>query len=370
MRQRSFRDPAHDGTGLTVVNEQVAVLGGMERIVTAILERWPAAQLVAARFLDEPGASHFPEALHIDLPGRRQHHLTPLHLHRLRRAPALDGDVVLALHSTGWGLGPRVAAGVPVVAFTNGVPRWTGPLARHYVQGRAWPVRATLLGSLPLHRAHQRLVRRRADVLLACSRAAAATLPGPGRVRVVNPPVDVACFAGEGDPDGHVLAVGRLVRHKRFDLVLEAVRGTSRQLVVVGTGPQRAELERTAPANVRFTGRIDDDELVTLLRGARALVHPSPEEFGLVMAEALAAGVPVVAPRSGGALDIVSDGVTGRLLDVVTPETIAAALDSLNVDPESCRERAARFSIERFIAEMGEVLDLACGREAPELAAV
>lgn len=366
----SFRDPSHDGTGLVVVNEQVAMLGGMERIVAAILDRWPAAELVAPRFLGEDGPSLFPEARHIDLPGRRDHHLTPLHLRRLARAPRLRGDVVLALHSTGWGLGLRTAPGVPVVAYTNGIPRWTGPLAQYYVRERVWPVRAALLGALPLQRALQRRVRRRADVLLACSSAAARTLPGPGAPRVVHPPVDVARFAGSGDPAGHVLAVGRLVAHKRFDLVVEAVRGSSLSLVVVGTGAEGPALERAAPPNVRFAGPVDDDELVSLLHDARALVHPNPEEFGLVMAEALAAGVPVVAPRAGGALDIVEDGVTGRLLDVVTTATIRDALESLVPDPEACRERAARFSTERFAQEMGEALDTACGRGAPQLAAV
>jgi glycosyltransferase involved in cell wall biosynthesis len=360
---RSFRDPASNGAGLTVVLEQSSVFGGMERIAVAVLDRWPAATLVAPRFLREPGANRLPAAQLIDLPGRREHFLAPLHARRLERAVVLDGEVVLALHSTGWALGPRPAPGVPVVAFTNGPPRWSGPLAPYYVRERAWPMRAALLAVLPLLRSHQRRLRTRADVVLACSHVAAAGLPDP--VRVIHPPVDVARFAGSGDPDGHVLAVGRLVAHKRFDVLVRALRGRSERLVVVGDGPELAALRLGAPTNVTFAGGVDDDELARLLRGARALVHPAPEEFGIAMVEALAAGVPVIAPRAGGALEIVDDGRTGRLLDAVTPAAVGAALDTLIHDPEACRAAAARFAPERFTDQLGAVLDAVCGRSAP-----
>ena len=80
---------------------------------------------------------------------------------------------------------------------------------------------------------------------------------------------------------------------------------------------------------MRFTGWVADDELVELYRGAKALVHPTVEEFGLTMAEAMATGTPVVAPRSGGALDVVSDPATGILVDRVDGRSLADALRAL-----------------------------------------
>jgi glycosyltransferase involved in cell wall biosynthesis len=358
----SFRDPAHNGTGLTVVLEQGSFVGGMERIAEAVVRRWPAATLVVPRFRAETSGELFPDAVSIDLPGRRKHFLAPLHARRLERALVLDGDVVLALHSSGWALGARALPGTPVVAFTNGPPRWTGPMAPYYMRHRAWPVRAGLLAALPLLRAHQRLLRERADLVIACSHYAAAALPPP--VQVIHSPVDVARFAGRGDPEGHLLAVGRLMAHKRFDVLLRALRGRPEQLVVVGVGPELEKLRRMAPPNVVFAGGVDDDELASLLHGARALVHPTVEEFGIAMVEALSAGVPVIAPRAGGALEIVTDGVTGRLLDVVTPEAIGAALDTLTHDPEACWAAAARFGCGRFVDQLGSALDAACAPAA------
>ncbi len=359
----SFRDPGFDGAGLTMVAEQCSLLGGMERVAAVVLDRWPATEVVSGRFLADPGPTLFPTARHVDLPGSRVHHLAPLHGRRLRRAAAPDGEIVLALHSSGWALAPRFAPGVPVVAYTNGVPRWLGPAAPDYVRERRWPIRAAARATAPLQRAHQRRLRERADVLLAPSRAAAATLTQP--VRLVHAPVATAAFAGEGDPEGHVIAVARLVAHKRLDLLVEAMRGRPERLVIVGTGPQRGHLGRLAPANVTFAGRVGDDELAELLHGARALVAPASEEFGIAMAEAHAAGVPVIAPRAGGAIDIVSDPRTGRLLDDVTPATIAAALDDVPFDPAACRASAARFDEERFVEQLGEIFDTLLGLKAP-----
>jgi glycosyltransferase involved in cell wall biosynthesis/GT2 family glycosyltransferase len=365
-RASSFRDSAHDGSGLTVTLEQDSILGGMERIAQVVLARWPAATLVAPHFAREPHSGLFPDAVRVELPGHREQFLAPLHARRLEQATVLDGEVVLALHSSGWALGPRAAPGVPVIAFTNGPPRWTGPLAPYYLRDRSWPVRVAMLAALPLLREHQRRLRRRADLVLACSQYAASQLPE--QARVIHSPVDVTRFSGEGDPGGHVLVVGRQVAHKRFDLVVRAMRGRPERLIVVGDGPELGRLTRTAPPNVTFAGNVDDDELAALLHGARALVHPMPEEFGIVMAEAQAAGVPVIAPRAGGALEIVRDGVTGRLLEIVTPATIGAALDSLVHDPEACRAAAAPFAAERFVDQLGAALDAVRGRTAPERA--
>jgi len=116
-------------------------------------------------------------------------------------------------------------------------------------------------------------------------------------------------------------------------------------------------LRARAGAHATFTGWVDDDRLRELYRSAIALVCPSIEEFGIVMAEAQACGTPVVAPRAGGALDIVDDGVTGRLVDGQSPSELAAALHDLPDDPGACRASAARFAEERFVDRLGGVLD-------------
>jgi glycosyltransferase involved in cell wall biosynthesis len=83
------------------------------------------------------------------------------------------------------------------------------------------------------------------------------------------------------------------------------------------------------------------------------------EDFGIVMAEAHACGVPVIAPRAGGACDVVDDSATGILLNAVRPQTVAAAVRGIGrrrFDPEMCRTSAERFAEERFVAQMERVV--------------
>ena len=96
---------------------------------------------------------------------------------------------------------------------------------------------------------------------------------------------------------------------------------------------------------------MDDDALRELYRGARALVFPANEDFGIVMAEAQACGTPVIALAEGGALDIVEDGTTGWLIRRQSVEDLRAAVGRAAVeqlDEATIRAGAERFSRARF----------------------
>jgi glycosyltransferase involved in cell wall biosynthesis len=131
--------------------------------------------------------------------------------------------------------------------------------------------------------------------------------------------------------EGHgsfVLSVNRLDRAKRVDLLLEAAAlESSLEVVVVGEGPDRQRLEALArdrgiEGRVRFTGRVDSDELARLYATCFASFYaPVDEDFGLGPYESFLSGKPVVtATDAGGPLDVVRDGLTGR---VVEPDPVA-----------------------------------------------
>jgi glycosyltransferase involved in cell wall biosynthesis len=157
----------------------------------------------------------------------------------------------------------------------------------------------------------------------------------------------------------HFLAVARLVPQKQLGVLIEAFRGSEERLAVVGRGLWIDRLRARAPANVHFYGWVDDVTLRELYRSSHALICPSVEEFGIVMAEAQACGTPVIAPRAGGACEIVDDPRTGILLDQVDARSLAAAaraVKSGSFDPEACRASAERFCEERFIAQMERII--------------
>lgn len=164
-----------------------------------------------------------------------------------------------------------------------------------------------------------------------------------------------------GGPKGdYVLALGRICPEKGFHLAIDAARraGCSLQLAgkVFGYEAHRRYFEKEIVSRLdrdrRYVGPVGFAVKARLLAGARCLLIPSltQETSSLVAMEALAAGTPVVAFRTGALPDILDDGVTGFLVDDVG--SMAKAIPRVaDLDPETCRRVArARFSEERMIA--------------------
>lgn len=133
-----------------------------------------------------------------------------------------------------------------------------------------------------------------------------------------------------------LLYVGRIAAEKRVDLLPDAIRHLpNTRLVLVGDGPYRAELERRcAGLPVHFTGYLRGQDLATAYASADTFVFPSDTDtFGQVIQEAMASGLPVVGARSGGTLDLVRDGLTGRLFTPGVAGDLRARLRDLADDP-------------------------------------
>lgn len=119
------------------------------------------------------------------------------------------------------------------------------------------------------------------------------------------------------------LVVARLTPAKNIDVVIEAFNKLALPLTIVGAGPEEKHLRQLAAKHITFAGKLDDRELVTRYREARALIQPSEEDFGLVAAEALCLGTPVIAYRPGAVREVVVEGKTGELFDDLVPESVA-----------------------------------------------
>ncbi len=107
-------------------------------------------------------------------------------------------------------------------------------------------------------------------------------------------------------PGPLVVYFGKLIEQKGVQVLLEAMKGIDARLVVVGFGPYRTELEAAAPPRTLFTGPLEHRHLVHLLPLAHATVVPSifPEAFGMVAAEAAAAGSPPLVARHSGLAEV------------------------------------------------------------------
>ncbi len=186
---------------------------------------------------------------------------------------------------------------------------------------------------------------------------------------VVHPPVDIEYFEAAnperhdtpfGTKDYYVYA-GELRDYKRPDLAVKAALAMNRNLVVVGNGKLRGALEKECGGkkNVVFLGRVPDDGLRNVLAGAKALLFPGVEDFGIVPVEAQAAGTPAIALGKGGALETVKGGETGLFFGDQTAESLCDAInefESRDWDVSACRANARRFSLDAFRLGMTAVL--------------
>jgi glycosyltransferase involved in cell wall biosynthesis len=170
---------------------------------------------------------------------------------------------------------------------------------------------------------------------------------------IIHPPVDVDRFS-IGEPEDYFLVVTEVVRHKRVQIALEAARRAGKQIKVVGTGPDLERLKQEYAGSATFVGRIGDQELTQLYAGARAMVVPNIEEFGIAAVEGQAAGRPVLAADAGGARETVIEGVTGHRVAVDDVDALAQAMsaDFDRFDPHTIRQNAMRFSSQTFRAKL------------------
>lgn len=147
----------------------------------------------------------------------------------------------------------------------------------------------------------------------------------------VTPPVPHDA-GGRAAPSPVVLFVGRLVRRNGWGVLLEAWERAGlhdrAELHLAGDGPDASAVRATVLPGVRVLGHVDEDDLPGRYRGAAAVVVPSVsgEGFGLVAAEALSSGTPVVASAQGGLTEVVRDGEDGLL---VAPGDVAGLAEAL-----------------------------------------
>jgi len=192
-----------------------------------------------------------------------------------------------------------------------------------------------------------RRIHNAADRTLAPSTATATDLHAHGIARVwlwrrgvdavrFDPAHRSAALRRALAPGGEVLVgyVGRLAVEKRVDLLAEVCRLPGVRVVVVGDGPAAGALRRALPGAV-FLGVRRGAQLARVYATLDVFAHTGPyETFGQTVQEAMASGVPVVAPAAGGPLDLVAHGRTGRLVRPCDPAALTEAVAALAVAPE------------------------------------
>jgi glycosyltransferase involved in cell wall biosynthesis len=191
---------------------------------------------------------------------------------------------------------------------------------------------------------------------VAISNEQAMLLSGANVVGTVLHGVDTDNFTFRETPDDYLLFLGRFTAGKGVLQAIEVAKRTGMKLILAAAEDDYYR-EKIAPhvdgTQIVYYGEADFAAKVKLFGGARALVYPvqAREPFGLVLAEAMACGTPVVALDLGAVREVVDEGVTGMVFDSL--DGMVAHLTSVfTLDRRTIRERAvARFGVQRMVTE-------------------
>jgi glycosyltransferase involved in cell wall biosynthesis len=346
-----------------LAHDYLLVMRGAERVFAAMAQMHPGAPILTLLYDAEATgaafAGHRVTASPLQRLGVSQESfrgllpLYPLATGRLR-VPACE---LVLTSSSAFMHGLHAPAGAVHVCYCHAPFRYAWYEQERALAEAPRALRAPLRAVLAWMRRWDRAASSRVDRYVANSRLTQERIARYyGReAEIVHPPVDTGRFA-PGEPGEELLIVSELVRHKRLHVALEAARRAGAPIRVAGSGPDHAALAAAFP-EARFLGRVSDRELEKLYAGARAVIVPSKEEFGITAVEAQAAGRPVIAAAAGGALETVLDGVTGRLVPLDDVEAFREAIEGLDepgFEPAQAVRNAERFSVAAFRRGLAE----------------
>ena len=358
---------------VAIVSDPLVQRGGAERCVEVLAQTFPDAPVFALLYSPARGPASLAARVVASplgrIPGaaRRHRWLLPLYPGAVESFDLSPYDVIVSSHHTAAkGLLRNASQHHICYCHTPMRALWERPAEE--LAGLPAPARPAAAALLSRLRVWDYVSAARVDTFVANSETTRARIAKHyGREsRVVYPPIDVDRFSPAAGGDGanagfdpardYYLVASRLVPYKRVDLAVAATAKLGRRLVVVGAGP--GERGVRAP-HVDYRGHVSDAELLGLMRGARAMIFPANEDFGMAPVEMMACGRPVVAYAGGGALETVRDGVSGVFAADQTVAAFAAAIERLErtrFDPAAIRAHAETFSQDRFTRTMRELV--------------
>jgi glycosyltransferase involved in cell wall biosynthesis len=352
-----------------LVHDWLNQIGGAEDVLESLVARYPAAPVHTSLYWRDKMPAHWQQwdirTSFIDrlpLVHKRQQLYFPLYPLAFEQFDFSDYDLVISNKS----------------GFCHGII--TGPETLHicycltptrYVWRYQQYAEQEGIGRLPRLimppflkglRQWDRLAADRVDHFIAISQTIRQRIAKHYRrdSTIIYPPVDTGRFTPATRVEDYYLIVGRLVPYRRIDILIEAFNKMGRPLLIAGSGRDRERLESLAGPTVQFLGRVPDEELPDLMARCRAFMWPGEEDFGISPIQAMAAGRPVIAYASGGALETVIPGKTGFLFAEQSAPSIVEAVEQFDpdsLDTAQIAAFAARFDTAVFESKLQQFVE-------------
>ena len=378
---------------MALVHDFLVAYGGAERVLEAMAEMFPEAPIYTLLYDKERMGEHFlgrdirvswlaklPKFLK-----KRYRFFLPFFPVAVESFDLRDFDLVISL-SGAWSKGIVTRLNTKHIAYLHSPMRYAWDYHEEYLSelGARGKLRIFTRMLMSYLRVWDRQAAERPDAIISNSRFTAvrvkkyyrresAVIYPPALAfsesvlqKVLRPASLELQRGGQAQGDQkkrtHFLVVSRLTRSKKVDKAIEAFNKLGLPLIIVGDGPERTRLQSQAGKNIRFVGFISDEALAKLYMSARAVIFPSEEDFGMVAAEALSFGVPVIAYEYGGIREIVDPGKTGELFHAQMPEIIAEGVRRFlqhegQYDETAMKQSVAHLTKKRFQREVREFIE-------------
>ena len=381
-RHRSPEEDLSSGLRVAVVHEWLSTLGGSERVLREILLLYPHADLFAVvDFLPQDQRALIGDrkvnvsfVQHLPLARKNFRWYLPLMPFAMEQLNLSPYDLVIS-SSHAVSKGVLTKSHQLHISYVHSPIRYAWDLQEQYLDRAAGVgIAKSAMARILMHYLRIWDIRTSTgvDCFIANSRFVANRIMKTYRraATVLYPPVNVESVRFSEQKEAFYVTVSRLVAYKRVDLLLAAFAELpTRELVVIGDGPELSKLRRNPPPNVHFTGSLSNSEVNDYLARARAFVYAGEEDFGIAMVEAQACGTPVLAFARGGAAEIVIDGQTGLLFARQTSEDIVSTVSEFerrwHFDPARIRRNARRFEASRFTDGFRTIVNNAIREQRP-----
>lgn len=361
---------------VAIVQEWLVTVGGSDKVVKAILDVFPDADiytLVAKKEVcDELGIPwekvHTSFIQKMPLGTKKHRAYLPLFPFAIEQFDLRGYDVVISSsHCVAKGV--LTKADQLHICYCHSPIRYCWDMYNEYLEEshldkgfKSWLVR------LMLHpiRQFDAIAGSRVDYYISNSDYVGQRIRKTYRRKAttIHPNIDISNFELCNAKQEYYLASSRLVAYKKIDTIIEAFNQMpDKKLVVIGGGPNLEAYRKLAKDNVIVMGYQPFDVLKDKMQHAKAFVFAADEDFGMIPIEAQSCGTPVIAYGHGGSLETVNGGKTGLFFYEQTPEAIVEAVNKFEAmgsqpfAPADCRQWAEGFSEERFKREIKEFVE-------------
>ena len=365
----SHRSPVTSHHRVALVHDWTIHMRGGEKVLDAFSEIFPDATLYTL-FYDKKKLSPRLQKIKIKasflqwFPGIIKYYrwflpIFPFAISTLQIDKGTD-LVLSSSHCVAKGI--HIPSGAVHVCYCHTPMRYAWVAEDIYFSGYSAPLRWMIKHILAAMKKWDKKVNVSVDLFIANSAYIRERIKSVyGRdAEVVHPPYEDAFFKSTIPKGGYYFAISHFVPYKKLDIVIEAFNDLNQELIIAGSGPlENIYKALVSQPKIHFEGAVSDEKLRDLYSGAKAVIFPAEEDFGIVPLEAQACETPVLAFGKGGALESVKSGI---FFDKQTPESIKKAIEKFENSKypfTDIRGKISGFTRSHFINKMKCAIDSA-----------